>query len=577
MNNILNFSSLKGKITFSYILLILLPFILIALYSYHQSYQFINSEIENNSRKTLTQVKHAIESKMSVLKNTSINISFNYTLKRFLYEPYSQDDFSSYEMYYSNIRPLVHYAKTYQRGNLNNLYVYMNNPTIPEGFGSFYQEDRLHKEEWYMPFIESDADNRWIYLANEKGTSSNGIFSLIQKINADNGVYLGITKIDIQKNDLFSILDTPEMNKEHIFITDSNKKVLYGNPTSKQLDNISVNSATSYNKNGYKYVIEHVEDLNIYLVYVSKSVISFYSQQIIILFTFVIIVILAILSFYLVLQRIFNTINRTIEHMQKSTKDGKLVPLEVNRHDEIGLMLKIFNKLIMQINDLIQKMIQKETMQKDAQLKALQAQIKPHFIYNTIGLFSAKSELSGFYEISDAFSDFGKMLRYNMDNTMYTSLWHEIEYVKQYIHLQKLKYEDLVRFEANISMELWDVTVLKFSFQPIVENSIRHGFMEGSELQIFMSVEQVEDILYFTITDNGKGIPMERRHTLNKSLASSPQQKEDHYERIGIQNVNKRIKLYFGSEFGVFIDEEVEEGTKVTIKIPFQEGDENVV
>jgi len=310
----------------------------------------------------------------------------------------------------------------------------MNNPTIPEGFGSFYQEDRLHKEEWYMPFIQSDADNRWIYLANEKGTSSNGIFSLIQKVNADNGVYLGITKIDIQKNDLFSILDTPEMNKEHIFITDSNKKVLYGNPTSKQLDNISVNSTTSYNKNGYKYVIEHIEDLNIYLVYVSKSVISFYSQQIIILFTFVIIVILAILSFYLVLQRIFNTINRTIEHMQKSTKDGKLVPLEVNRHDEIGLMLKIFNKLIMQINDLIQKMIQKETMQKDAQLKALQAQIKPHFIYNTIGLFSAKSELSGFYEISYAVFGFGKMMRYNMDNTMYTTLWHETEYVKQYIH-----------------------------------------------------------------------------------------------------------------------------------------------
>lgn len=244
--------------------------------------------------------------------------------------------------------------------------------------------------------------------------------------------------------------------------------------------------------------------------------------------------------------------------MQRSQAGELDIYVETKRNDEIGYMIRTFNKMLVEIRELIQKLTEEKSAQKDAELKALQAQINPHFLYNTLDTINwmliPKQEM----EISAIVVALGDLLKYAIsDKYRLVSVAEEEKYTQSYLMIQKCRMEERLQYEINIDEAVRNIKIPKLLFQPIVENAIIHG-IEPKEHggKIWIVCYRHDEDLMIQIEDDGIGIGDE---ALEKIFAP---------ENIGIGNVNRRIQLHYGEEYGVKIGRNKTEGTIVTIRLP---------
>jgi two-component system sensor histidine kinase YesM len=250
----------------------------------------------------------------------------------------------------------------------------------------------------------------------------------------------------------------------------------------------------------------------------------------------------------------------------KKVEQGDLtVRTEVKSNDEVGQLGSSLNNMIGEMQVLIDKLIKEEQEKKKVELEALHAQINPHFLYNTLNTIKWMAKIQGNNSVSKAITALVKLLRIstNLDREMIT-LQEEIDYVKNYIVIQKLRFNRAINISYNIDDKYMKLTVPKLILQPIVENSIIHG-MEAEEdnLNIVIDGFVKEEKLIIEISDDGPGIEDEIMKVILKD--SSDRNK---FSKVGLNNVNQRIKLYCGGEFGLKIETEYGKGTKVIVVLP---------
>ena len=198
----------------------------------------------------------------------------------------------------------------------------------------------------------------------------------------------------------------------------------------------------------------------------------------------------------------------------------------------------------------------------------LQSQIKPHFVRNTLNSIRWMAEMRGAEGISHAILSFSGLLDYNFrDADMMTTVKEELQYVEEYIYLQKLRYQNKFVSKIQVEEDILSCKILKLSFQPIVENSINHGLafkQERGTLEI--RGYRQEDKLVFIIEDDGVGMD---EATLRGALSPDSGEKlRDSGTRIALVNVQQRMKMNFGDEYGIMIESEKGQGTKVTMVFP---------
>ena len=222
----------------------------------------------------------------------------------------------------------------------------------------------------------------------------------------------------------------------------------------------------------------------------------------------------------------------------------------------------MFNELIDKIQDLMVKSVEQSTILKQSQLQALQHQINPHFMYNTLEVFAYKMEKYEHYQESDAISAFAEMLRYNITSTKkLTLLKDEISQLENYVKIQSLKYE--VDFELNISEELLEQEMLRFIIQPIVENCFTHGY-KGELLKIVISGIDLDSHMMIEICDNGLGMSSNHHECAGEIIMVE----ENSNEHIGLQNIIKRLNLFYSGDYKMEIESKVNQFTMVMITIP---------
>lgn len=256
-----------------------------------------------------------------------------------------------------------------------------------------------------------------------------------------------------------------------------------------------------------------------------------------------------------------------VKVMNKVSSGNFNVRIKMKQKDEIGQLSEDFNLLIEKINILFKENVEKEIAQKDAQLKALQYQINPHFIYNTIDIFRMKMELAGEYDTAKAITDFGKILRYNINSTSkYTTINEEVQQVIKYVNLQKQGYGSNIILKTGIPEELLDKKMIKFILQPLVENSIKHGGgkRRDATLNITIEFQIIGSKIQVTVSDDGKGIPEEKLNKLNRQFeaAAKIEEYDEDHESIGLLNINERIKLFYGKENHIRMESMVGKYTK---------------
>ena len=240
-------------------------------------------------------------------------------------------------------------------------------------------------------------------------------------------------------------------------------------------------------------------------------------------------------------------------------------------YKELGYLIDRFRKMVSSVDNLIETIVYKEKETSEAKLQALQAKINPHFLYNTLDVIRSIALEYDNQDISEMTLSLSRLFRYNVGNLKeFTSLADELEYIFDYLKIQEYRFGDRMQVELNIPETVKSVQITRFVLQPIIENAFKYGLeLRGKGGLLKISAEKKQTSLYIRIYDNGPGIEMEQLKAIQDSLdreTSINEMKSAH----GLDNVNLRLKLLYGTQYGLFIDSEYTQWTEVTVKIPFQ-------
>lgn len=283
---------------------------------------------------------------------------------------------------------------------------------------------------------------------------------------------------------------------------------------------------------------------------------------------FIVIVLLSTFISIILAWSVSNPLNQLTKLMKKVEKGNFNVDLPINTKDEVGILANSFNSMIQEINYLIKENYQIELRQKDAELYALQSQINPHFLYNTLETIGYAVEEDEKDAVIQIVTLLGRMLRYSLNNKeKLVPISLEVMHMNDYLTIQKFRFEDRIYFEIHEEIDTTQYYIPKFVLQPIIENAIKYGLEEihTCVIEIFISKTD-ENQIVLKVRDNGPGIEGKVLEKLNNSLKSNPIARRD--SKFGLINVHARIEMNFGEEYGLQVNSEPKKGTEVVVKIP---------
>ncbi|MNI53393.1 putative sensor-like histidine kinase [compost metagenome] len=223
--------------------------------------------------------------------------------------------------------------------------------------------------------------------------------------------------------------------------------------------------------------------------------------------------------------------------------------------------------MVLNLRKLIERLSEEQQRKEEARFQALQAQVKPHFLFNTLNSIKWMARLSGAEHVSQMITSLGKLLSYAMNNNReVTTLKEELDFLQSYVNLQNIRFNNEVSLEMCIPEAILEAKLLKFTLQPLVENSIMHG--NRSPLHITIEADMDHEDLLIVVKDNGLGSQRPSSSSVgDKQLTSSK------FSGIGLTNINDRLKLHFGEGYGLTFESGETEGVAVTVRIPFLKGD----
>ena len=289
--------------------------------------------------------------------------------------------------------------------------------------------------------------------------------------------------------------------------------------------------------------------------------------------------------------RISDSISRPLrnlsEMMNKVGKGNFDVSIQPYTNDEVGVLSEHFNKMVRQVQKLIQEVYQEQYLKQKAELKSLRAQINPHFLYNTLESINWMARTRNVPEIGDMVKALGDLMRASISGDDFVTLNDEITNITNYLKIQKFRYGDRLGVCIGISPDIGQIIVPKLILQPIVENSIVHGLeekLEDGHIKISGKLENGDVVIM--ICDDGVGMEKEKADHLNRLFSEYHEgtrvsggsakvdirkdigSKDDMHTHIGLINVDRRIKMYYGASYGLSISSVIGEGTSVKAVLP---------
>lgn len=278
----------------------------------------------------------------------------------------------------------------------------------------------------------------------------------------------------------------------------------------------------------------------------------------------IVFILVAFFISYLSTMLIYKPLSQLTETVKEVGKGNLNKRYVVTTRDEVGTLGTNFNNMLDQINELFRQLIKEERLKKDAELDALQYQITPHFMYNTLNTIKCYALTRGEREIADLIACFADLLQTAISKKgSFITLAHEVSIVNKYVILQQFRHGDAFQVDYQIGAAS-DCYIPRLILQPFVENSIEHGFdMRKGDNKILLEAVIVGNKLVIRVKDNGIGMTQESI----EELLSSPAKKFTGMSNIGVSNVKERLSLYFGAEGSVTMEGQAE-GIEVIISMP---------
>lgn len=582
-NKIFKDLNIKQKLLLSYFILIIIPLTAISFLSYTRSSTIIEKHMMEISREAMVQTNSFLTYKLKKAQETSSVLMMNNDVQEILkrdkaiYDIGQQiDDMKILEDFIRSleINRDIFKIRLYVRDNL----VYSNQRI------NFFNIDKIKNERWYKQAMSLKGQVLWrpTYSFKYVGLDKVNIISVVRLIRDLNNInnVIGLVSIDILEKDINSIITTAKFTqKGSTYIVDKNDNLVSqaGNNI-KQLKIVNgfekSNSDIIWKQgilNEKKVLVGSKEiDKTGWKLVSAIPVEEFLSVDInlrnYILLMMVIIGTLTYLIAYYISNSNTRRINQLVNNMRKVQEGDLDVEVPVDSTDEIGELEEDFNFMINRIKKLADEKYKMGLDVKNAELKALQAQINPHFLYNTLDLLNWMALDYDAIEISDILTTLARFYKLSLSKGKdYVTIETELQHVQIYVGIQNRRYKDRIKLIIDVDKEIYDYYILKIILQPLVENAILHGVMEKKNKPGIIKIIGYKDNnnVIIKIKDNGKGMSSEKLENI-----FNEESKDEH--GYGVRNINERLKLNYGNNSGLSYKSQLEVGTIVTIKIPVQ-------
>lgn len=593
---------MEYKLLLSHLTLSVLAILLLTTLLYTNSAGILERKLLNSAEATSEKIILSLENIIQKYDNMTYSFSMMETVTDIYSHPGPDYDYSSIRKDRTDFENAMFSCIPVQIRNsvpdcdirvyFQDSFPYFNNAS------RYFTYSSIEEEDWFKRVYSTYRKNRSSFfilssqeLSGEK--SEDTPYMSIARVMPDKNYYpspLAILRLDFPESYLNEAINPNNFDNALTFLVsdETNRLVSLSSASTESLyreltlsrpvpDSDTLDSWHRYRLDGTDYFVIRQTlpsyPLTLITMLPSKSLLSeYYLHR---NFTFLIGGILLVFCLFLstVLAKTMSGRIIRLTSRMKQVKKGELISLPssiIQGKDEIGELTSTYNYMIHAMEDLIEKeyLLGQET--KNAELKILQAQINPHFLYNTLDMIQWFAEEGMLSQIEESVSSLATFYRLSLSNGKeFISLREEMEHVRSYIRLQRLRFPDTFLYKEELDEGLLDYLLPKTTLQPLVENAITHGLQESKRIpgHLLIKIEKEEGKnIRISILDDGAGMKNPPRPTPNGGTS-----RENSGHGFGIPNVSSRLTLLYGPGYGVVFEQNIPEGTIAIVRIPIPE------
>ncbi|MGM0904104.1 MAG: sensor histidine kinase [Bacillota bacterium] len=272
---------------------------------------------------------------------------------------------------------------------------------------------------------------------------------------------------------------------------------------------------------------------------------------------------------------ISNPFEKLAKQMKKVESNHPHLDFEMSGPEEMKILHNGFKELNIRIDGLMDQVRLEQEEKRQLEFAVMHAQINPHFLYNTLYSIKGLSDMGLNKDASKMVTALSSFFRIGISKGKeIISIKEEVEHIQHYLFIQEMRYGDDFSYEINVEKEILDYNIIKLSLQPLLENAIYHGVKQKrGQGKIQINGYEKDDIIHLEVLDNGNGIDADKLNDIKKEINAAYGEKK-RFIGVGLQSVNERIKIHFGSQYGILIESELGIGTRITITIPKIRGEQ---
>ncbi|OXM16936.1 sensor histidine kinase [Paenibacillus herberti] len=549
----------KQKLFLSYVVVVIVPILILGFYAYNQSKAMLEYQTMEGIDKNVATVTESIDNSLENYNHTLRSVVYNATFQKIVSNDYLDlvnlsRDLNGY------LSPYVNMMKNLDKG-IESITMYTQND-VPEYDTLVHSATRVEQESWYKEAVSPPySEYRWFY--------DEDFIATAQFPRPYGSKNTNLVTMRIKESQIFNTAD--KQSDYGLVMADSLGRIVYTNGAANKLADFDatdiLNRPEGLVQLGEtklflaKKQLEQA-DWTIYLFVPADNVSAGAGSIIRATLGITVVCILILLVIISLFSRTMNRRISTLNSTMKRVEMGDLsVRVQSASRDEIGELTNRFGKMLVRVNELIEETYQSKIVQKEAELKALQWQINPHFLYNTLSFINWKALRSDAYEISHVVTSLSRFYRtaLNRGNNI-IPVRDELDNIRSYIEIIGAMNDYSFNVEFDIEEDVYAYHTINLILQPLVENAIQHGVNKrksgGGVLHVSASLRG--DVILFAVRDNGPGMPS---HIADAAALTQ-------FGGYGLKNVDERIKLKFGAEFGISIESVPEQGSCITITVP---------
>lgn len=587
---------LHTKLLISYLFVVLLPIVSIGYFLIHQTTKTVLKQTNYINQISFQQMEKNISSQLDSYLKLAKSVLSEVQLLNYIQDEHQESEYFKKYLEYDKIYTTYLTKLPLSLEDDFRISIYTTNDTILyDNMFIIKLDDQIKNELWYKDAIIANGDTiiSIPYLNNNKQLVL-AIGRILNPYQEQQSKYINLLKIEIRENNLFRLIETEGINKE-IYLLDNNdyiitatKRELIGKKFVRSFNVLSDEAKQlrekSWEFNYDKKVIflsnltgpNPINTWKIVSIISSEKMLKNINE--IVEYSLVICIIsaaIAITLVYFFSNALTKRLSLLVRNMGKIREGRFEVFVSDDQTDEIGELAKSFKNMVERINALIANVYIAEMHVKDldikkkqAEINALQSQINPHFLFNTMESIRMNLLKKGDHETSEIIQKFAKLLRKSIDwSSDSITLQQEMEIVKNYLEIQNYRYRDKFKYEIEIPCESYQFIIPKFTLQPIVENAICHGLeMKEGTGKLQIRAQTVESGFEIIVRDDGVGMNENQLMKVREQIYGG--QVSGSNAGIGLINVQHRLELCYGEGHGISINSAENVGTEVKILLP---------